>query len=160
MTHAIHFTSGNFAAAARTVNQPRCRFPSNMRRLVVVSMLVACGGGARVGKIVTEITASESNPALLLVKQCDLVTTGKGNLDQIAVGDCKRFGVRRSPIVPVPVAEGRVLQTEHRIVTGVIERKGGGATVTTCKLGQNGNKQWTLLDCADTDIATALLEAP
>ncbi len=131
-----------------------------MRWLVVVSMLVACGGGVRVGKIVTEISQSDNDPALLLVKQCDLVTTGKGNLDQIAVGDCKRFGVRRSPIVPVPVAEGRVLQTEQRIVTGLIERKGGGATVTTCKLGQNGSKQWALLDCADTDIATAPLEAP
>lgn len=131
-----------------------------MRWLVVVSMLVGCGGGARVGKIVTEISASPSDPRLLLVKQCDLVTTGKGNLDQIAVGDCKRIGVRRSPIVPVPVAEGRVLQLEQRIVTGVIERKGGGATVTTCKLGQNGSKQWALLDCADTDIATAPLEVP
>ena len=68
--------------------------------------------------------------------------------------------MRRSPIVPVPVAEGRVQQTEHRIVTGVIERKGGGATITTCRLGQNSSKQWALLDCADTDLATAPLEAP
>lgn len=130
-----------------------------MRWLIVVSMLAACGGGERWGKIVTEISPSPGNPSLLLVKTCDLVTTGKGNANQVAVGDCKRYGVRRSPIVPVPVAEGRVLQREDRIITGFIEREKGGAIVTTCRIGQNSSKKWALLDCADTEIATAPLEA-
>jgi len=127
-----------------------------MRRLVLVSMLAACGG-QRFGKIITEISPSPSDPRLLLVKSCELLATGNGNLDGVALGDCKRYGVRRSPIVPVPVADARVVQREHRIVTGFIERPNGGAIVTTCRVGRKDSK-WALVDCSDTEIATAPLE--
>ena len=129
-----------------------------MRVVVVLSLLVACGGHP-FGKMITEISPSPSDPRLLLVKSCELIATGKADINGVKVGDCKRYGVRRSPIVPVPVSDARVLQREHRIVTGFIERPNGGAIVTTCRIGSR-EAQWALLDCADTEIATAPLETP
>lgn len=128
-----------------------------MLRWFVVSVLVACGG-QRFGKIITEVSPSPTDPRLLLVKSCELIATGKADIDGVKLGDCKRYGVRRSAIVPVPVAEGRVLAREDRIVTGFVERPGGGAIVTTCRIGQRDSK-WALLDCADAELATAPLDA-
>ncbi len=133
-----------------------------MSRLGVIGVfaLSACGSGTRFGKIITEVTVSPTDPRLLLVKSCELLNTPKAKLEQVAIGDCKRYGVRRTAIVPVPVAEARVLAREDRIVTGFVERPNGGAIVTTCKLaGTRKEKNWQLLDCSDTEISTAPLEA-
>jgi hypothetical protein len=132
-----------------------------MQRAGVLSVLVvaACGGGTRFGKIVTEVSPSPTNPGLLLVRSCELLETPKTNIDGVALGDCKRYGVRRSPIVPVPVSDARVIARENRVITGFVEGPNGGATVTTCRIGKT-NLKWALLDCAETAIATAPLDAP
>ena len=133
-----------------------------MSRLGVICTLAlsACGSGTPFGKIITEVAVSPTDPRLLLVQSCDLLNTPKSKLEQVAIGDCKRYGVRRSAIVPVPVSDARVLAREDRIVTGFVERPNGGAIVTTCKLsGTRKEKNWQLLDCSDTEISTAPLEA-
>ncbi len=125
--------------------------------LVLACALGACGP-QRFGRVVTAVTVSPDDPHLLIVRTCDLVNTSKADLDQIGVGKCKRIGIRRSAIRPVPVADARVLAHDNRIVTGFAERDGGGAIVTTCRLGKSNDK-WALLDCADTEISTAPLDA-
>jgi hypothetical protein len=89
-------------------------------------VVAACGGGTRFGRIVTEVSVSPTDPKLLVVRSCDLVEAGTGNLDQVEVGECKRVGVRRSAVVPVPVVDASVLAREDRVVTGFIERPSGG----------------------------------
>jgi hypothetical protein len=90
---------------------------------------------------------------VLFVRSCEL-TAGKSTAEQVALGDCKRNGVRRSPILPVPVVDATVIARDQRIVTGIFEREQGGAVVTTCRIGKEQDK-WALLDCAKTEIATA-----
>jgi hypothetical protein len=129
--------------------------------VTLLAVIAACGGGTRFGRIVTEVGVSPNDPKLLIVRSCELLETGKGNLDQVAVGECKRVGVRRSALRPVPVVDASVLAREDRVVTGFIERPNGGAVVTTCRIGQKkegGNRKWALLDCADTEITTAPLD--
>ncbi|MBX3156561.1 MAG: hypothetical protein KF773_11215 [Deltaproteobacteria bacterium] len=126
------------------------------RRVVTLAVvIVAACGETRFGRVVTEVSISPKDPGLLIVRSCELVETGKGNLDQVALGECKRVGVRRSAIRPVPVVDAAVLAREDRVVTGFRERD-GGAVVTTCRIGKQGAK-WALLDCADTEISTAPL---
>ncbi|MGE0395748.1 MAG: hypothetical protein AB7T06_03395 [Kofleriaceae bacterium] len=128
-----------------------------MWRFAVVLIGVAACSTTKFGKVVTEISVSPTDPRLLYVRTCDLQFSKK-SAEQVEVGACRRYGVRRSAITPVPVVEASVVARENRILTGFIEREGGGAVVTTCRIGMEGDA-WKLLDCVDTELATAPLEA-
>ncbi|MBE7451766.1 MAG: hypothetical protein HS111_23620 [Kofleriaceae bacterium] len=123
--------------------------------LLSAGSLAACGG-QRFGRVITEVTPAPGDPGLLHVRTCDLVFK-KADPEKVSLGDCKRFGLRRSAIVPVPVSDVAVPPREDRLVTGLRQRDGGGAVVTTCRLAVAAEGAFALVDCADHEISTATL---
>jgi len=114
-------------------------------------------GGKTFGRVITEVTPAPDDPGLLHVRTCDLVYK-KQDPEKVAYGDCKRFGVRRSAIVPVPVTDGAVPPRDDRIITGLRERDGGGAIVTSCRLSAGRDAVFVLADCAELAIPTATID--
>lgn len=111
----------------------------------------ACGA-QRFGQIVTQVEPSADDPAVLIVTTCELLYK-KGDLEATSVGNCRRAGVRRSA-APQGSTTAPDLG-EGRIVTGLFEHDGGGATVTTCRLVFSGGKH-ALADCKDAVISTGV----
>lgn len=124
---------------------------------VVGSAAAASCGGQTFGRVITEVTPAPDDPGLLHVRTCDLVYK-KHDVAKVTLGDCKRVGIRRSAIVPVPVTDVGVPPREHRIITGVRERDGGGAVVTSCRLTTGRDAAFVLADCAELDVPTATLD--
>lgn len=124
-----------------------------MRRLLL-ALIVVLGSGCgpkRFGRVVTAVEASSEDPAVLIVTTCDL-TFKKGDIEATSVGDCRRAGVRRSAAPPGTTTAPE--QGAGRIVTGIFEHEGGGATITTCKLVYHDGRH-DLADCKDAVVSTA-----
>jgi hypothetical protein len=125
-------------------------------RTSLLVLLSACST-TKFGTMVTEISVAPSNSQLLVVKQCDLQWS-KSSVEEVSVGACTQSAIRRSPITPVPLVDASVIARDARFVTALVERPNGGAIVTTCRIGKDGSN-WKLVDCVNTEIATAPLEA-
>ncbi len=128
-----------------------------MWRLSVLALALAACGATKFGTVVTQVTVAPTDTRVLLVRSCDL-EYGKQSVEEVSIGACKNTSVRRSPIVPVPLVDASVIARDNRMVTGFVERPNGGAIVTTCRIGKEGDA-WKMLDCVETPIATAPLEA-
>ncbi len=129
-----------------------------MTALLPALVTIGGCGGQRFGRVITEVMPSPADPGLLHVRTCDLIFK-KSDPEKVSLGDCKRFGLRRSAIMPVPVIDATVAPRDGRIVTGLRERDGGGAVVTTCRLTVAKDASFVLADCAELEISTATISS-
>jgi hypothetical protein len=125
-------------------------------RAVILVLLAACSP-TKFGTVVTQVTTAPNDPRTLIVRACDLQYS-KESVEEVSLGACTDTGVRRSPITPVPIVDAAVTMRQDRIVTDLVVRPAGGAIITTCRIGKEGDA-WKLLDCVNTEVATAPLEA-